>query len=170
MSGADSLDFEALFEGGDVKAEEISNMWNEWNGARHGQIARWKETQEYVYATSTRETANDTVGGTEEDDDSGWSHSTHVPKLTQIFDNLSANYMSALIPHEDWFKFVGHDGDAVLKATRKTVEAYLQTKHRLNGLRTVVQKLIERGVIEKETVGKTNILRFTKEIKEGLQL
>jgi len=32
----------------------------------------------------------------------------------------------------------------------------------------VVQRLIDRGVIEKEGLGKTNIVRFTKEIKEGL--
>ena len=32
----------------------------------------------------------------------------------------------------------------------------------------VIQKLIDRGVIEKETLGKTNIVRFTKEIQEGL--
>lgn len=32
----------------------------------------------------------------------------------------------------------------------------------------VVQKLIDRGVIEKETLGKTNIVRFSKEIREGL--
>jgi len=32
----------------------------------------------------------------------------------------------------------------------------------------IVQRLIDRGVIEKESLGKTNIVRFTKEIKEGL--
>jgi hypothetical protein len=32
----------------------------------------------------------------------------------------------------------------------------------------IVQRLIDRGVIEKETLGKTNIIKFTKEIKEGL--
>jgi uncharacterized membrane protein len=31
-----------------------------------------------------------------------------------------------------------------------------------------VQKLIDRGVIEKDRLGKTNIVKFTKEIKEGL--
>jgi len=32
----------------------------------------------------------------------------------------------------------------------------------------VVQKLIDRGVIEKDRLGKTNTLKFTKEIREGL--
>ena len=33
--------------------------------------------------------------------------------------------------------------------------------------RTVL-RLMDKGVIEKETLGKTNIIKFTKEIKEGL--
>ncbi|MBI2598486.1 MAG: hypothetical protein HYW50_04790 [Candidatus Diapherotrites archaeon] len=32
----------------------------------------------------------------------------------------------------------------------------------------VVQKLLDKGVLEKEQVGKTNVLKFSKEIKEGL--
>lgn len=32
----------------------------------------------------------------------------------------------------------------------------------------VVQKLLDRGVIEKDSVGKTNVIKFTSEIKEGL--
>ncbi len=32
----------------------------------------------------------------------------------------------------------------------------------------VVQKLLDKGVLEKEKIGKTNVLKFPKEIKEGL--
>jgi uncharacterized membrane protein len=32
----------------------------------------------------------------------------------------------------------------------------------------VVQRLIDRGVIEKDRVGKTNVVRFTRHIREGL--
>lgn len=32
----------------------------------------------------------------------------------------------------------------------------------------VVQKLIDKGVLEKESLGKTNVLKFPKEIQEGL--
>jgi len=32
----------------------------------------------------------------------------------------------------------------------------------------VVQKLVDKGVIESEKVGKTNVVKFTKGIKEGL--
>lgn len=32
----------------------------------------------------------------------------------------------------------------------------------------IVQRLVDRGVIEKDSLGKTNIVRFTKEIRDGL--
>ncbi|MBU0953590.1 MAG: hypothetical protein KKA90_04190 [Nanoarchaeota archaeon] len=32
----------------------------------------------------------------------------------------------------------------------------------------IIKRLIERGVLEKEDYGKTNMIRFTKEVREGL--
>ena len=89
MSGGDSLDFDKVFSDSDPLGDEIANTWMEWNSARVSAKERWKETQQYVYATSTRETNNANVGGFDEEDE-GWGHSTHVPKITQIFDNLTA--------------------------------------------------------------------------------
>lgn len=141
MSGGDSLDFTSILNDIDPQAREISNTWMEWNSARINAKDRWKETTAFVYATSTRETTNGTVGGFDEDDD-GWGHSTHVPKITQIFDNLTANYMASLMPHDEWFKFIGEDHESSVLKKRRTVESYLRTKHRLNGFRTEVQKLV----------------------------
>lgn len=146
MSGANSLDIDKLFEGKDALGEEIGNKWLEWNGARDGVKERWKETTQYVYATSTRETANGSVGGFDEEDN-GWSHSTHVPKITQIADNLSANYMSAVCPNDDWFKFVGEDSESVKQTVRRKVEAYLKAKHRTSQVRTVIQRLVDDYVL-----------------------
>lgn len=146
MSGGDSLDIESIFGSVDPQAQEIANTWTEWNGARVEAKDRWKETTQYVYATSTRETSNADVGGFDEGD-TGWGHSTHVPKITQIFDNLAANYMSSLMPHDEWFKFIGEDEESAVLDTRRTVESYLRTKHRLNGFRTEVQKLVNDWVL-----------------------
>lgn len=141
MSGGDSLDFDSIVGDLDLQAREIANQWEEWNGARVEAKERWKETQQFVYATSTRETTGGDVGGFDEDDN-GWSHSTHIPKITQIFDNLTANYMSSLMPHDEWFRFIGEDDESVTLDKRRTVESYLRTKHRLNGFRTEVQQLV----------------------------
>lgn len=146
MSGGDSLDFESIFTGSNPQAQEIGNTWMSWNSARVSAKDRWKETQQYVYATSTRETNNANIGGFE-DDGEGWGHSTHVPKITQIFDNLTANYMASLMPHEEWFKYIGEDEESSALSKRRTVESYLRTKHRLNGFRTVIQQLVNDWVL-----------------------
>ena len=146
MSGGDSLDFTSILNDIDPQAREIANTWSEWDSARINAKDRWKETSAYVYATSTRETNNGTVGGFD-DDGEGWGHSTHVPKITQIFDNLTANYMASMMPHDEWFKFIGEDQESSVLKKRRTVESYLRSKHRLNGFRTEVQKLINDWVL-----------------------
>jgi len=147
MSGGNSIDLDGIAEATDLQAKEISNYWDTWNGGKAEAKERWKETHAFVYATSTRETSNATVGGFEEDAD-GWGHSTHVPKITQIFDNLTANYMSALMPHEDWFKFKGEDSESVTIKKREVVESYLRTKHRANGFRSVVQSMVNDWTLD----------------------
>lgn len=146
MSGANSLDLDKIFEGKDAMGEEIGNLWMAWNSARTKVLDRWNETTQFVYATSTRETVGGSVGGFEEDG-RGWSHSTHVPKITQIADNLSANYMSAVLPNDDWFRYIGQDSESVKQEIRRKVEAYLKAKHRNTHLRTIVQRLVDDYVL-----------------------
>ena len=123
-------------------AEEITNKYTGWKSSRREAERRWKETTNFVYATSTRETVGGSVGGVDPDNQSGWSHSTHLPKLTQIYDNLIANYRFALFPHNDWFKFIGEDKESVTKDKRIAAESYLKTKHRLNGFEDSVLELL----------------------------
>lgn len=146
MSGADSFDRDLFRQADDQLSDDITNLWQEWNGAREGAKTRWLETQQYLNATSTRETANANVGGTLVEDDSGWSHSTHIPKLTQIADNLVANYLQSMMPHEDWFTYTGNDAESATKAQRLTIEGYLKTKHRLSKFRNKVQQLVNDWV------------------------
>lgn len=165
MSGGDSLDLDKIFINSNPMAEDITNVYLEWNGARVNAKDRWKETTEYLYATSTRETQNSQTGGFDEDPD-GWHHSTHVPKLTQIADNLSANYMSAIYPHDSFFKYIGDDAEAVKQSTRDKVESYLKAKHRNNGFRNTLQRLVDDYILygncfamvfyEEESVGETS--------------
>lgn len=122
---------------GDFKSEqlgeEIANMWTSWKMGRVEAEKRWREVIEYVYATSTRETTNK---------QNEWSHSTHVPKLAQIYDNLSANFMAAIFPNEDWLKFQGFTAEASELEKKRKVEGYLKTKHSQNGFKLIVQKAV----------------------------
>ena len=67
----------------------ISNMWTEWNNLRQTKLGEWQEVRNYIYATDTRHTSNSKLP---------WSNSTTLPKLTQIRDNLHANYVATMFP------------------------------------------------------------------------
>lgn len=169
MSGADTLDLEGIFHGSEPMAEDIGNKWLEWNGARGTVLRRWNETSQYVYATSTRETLNGSIGGlsSKSDDESGqggWSHSTHIPKITEIFDNLGATYMSAVMPHDDFFKYYGDDPSAASKEVRRKVESYLKAKHRADKLRTTIQKIVNDYDLYGNCFGQVTYVREQVEV------
>jgi len=132
-NAANSVDLENVLGNPDLTASEIANMWNMWKMARSDWETRVKETVAYTYATSTRETTN-----TYNDH----NHSTHIPMLTMIKDNLDSNYLMTTMPNENWFQFIGEDDDAVIKSKRDTIESYLRTKHRLKKFRNTVAQLI----------------------------
>ncbi len=143
MSGADSFDIRAY---GDCDtARQIYNQYVQWKDHRTKIEDRWLEVRQYLYATTSSETTNSGVGGFSVDPVArqGWSHTTHIPKLTQISDNLSANYMMALFSRPDWIQFVGHDASAAMQEKRDVVEGYILTKCSLNGFRNELQKCID---------------------------
>ena len=136
MSGAESLEFD-LAEGQPL-ATEIANNWNHWNGTRAEWRSRVEENKKYVLATSTRETTNV---------QNNHMHSTHIPKIAQVHDNLMANYMSALFPHDDWLRFEGKDEQAESFDKKQAVLAYINTKNKLNNFRNTIQELVNDWII-----------------------
>ena len=75
----------------DDAASWVSNLWTSFNNQRREKIEEWKELRNYVFATDTTTTANQTLP---------WKNSTTLPKLCQIRDNLHSNYLSALFPND----------------------------------------------------------------------
>lgn len=138
MSGADSFDFDVIFGQDDPIASEITGKWHQWKGARADWESRVEENKKYVYATSTRETTNI---------QNPHSHTTHIPKIAQVADNLSANYMGALFPHDDWLRFEGNDEESERFDKRQAVLAYINTKNKLNNFRNIIQQLINDWIL-----------------------
>jgi hypothetical protein len=114
-------------------AKEVANMWFKWNNARNPWLLARKELREYLFATDTRHTANSKLP---------WKNSTVTPKLTQIRDNLHANYMAALFPSEDWFIWEGQDKDAVTATKRQVIEAYMKNKLKASSFELIVSQLV----------------------------
>ena len=114
-------------------ATDISDRWTTWNNGRQTKLEEWKELRNYIYATDTRTTSNSKLP---------WTNSTTTPKLTQIADNLHANYFSALFPQQRWFKFQAHDQDSDVKNKRDVIQAYMENKVRQSDFENTVSKLI----------------------------
>lgn len=131
----ESIDlFKTQIEDKHTLAVTISGFWDSWKGAKVNREKVIDEVDQYLYATSTETTGNNA---------NGHNHTTHRPKLTQIYDNLKANYVQGLMPNDHWFEFEGEDEEAVSKEVKNGVESYLRTKHRLSGFRQTAIALVD---------------------------
>lgn len=117
----------------DALANKIADMWVRWDTAR----AVWKSDQQelrnYLFATDTRKTSNSKLP---------WKNSTVTPKLTQIRDNLHANYMAALFPSENWFYYEATDKAPELTKKRYAITNYLKQKLKASNFQLLVSQLV----------------------------
>lgn len=114
-------------------ATEIADRWRLWNQQRVGKLEEWKELRNYLFATDTKSTSNSTLP---------WKNSTTVPKLTQIRDNLHANYMSALFPQNRWMRWMADDKASNDKIKREIIQSYMENKIRQSDFEVVMSKLV----------------------------
>ena len=117
----------------DELARQLSSLYENWRVQRSEKEAEWRELRNYLFATDTTTTTNSTLG---------WRNSTTIPKLTQIRDNLHANYMDAAFPNDNWLKWEGYSQDDVTKKKRTVVEAYMKNKLRQSNFRSIVSKAL----------------------------
>jgi len=118
-------------------AAHVSSLYEQWHTSRVEHRKRLAEIKSYIYATSTKETTNVS---------NPWSHTTHIPKLTQIKDNLGAQYSSALFGRDEFFSFEPGDAEAAVAGKKKAINAYLLTKHKYSKFRSVMKQLLDDWV------------------------
>lgn len=111
----------------------IASRWLEWDSRRRVWMNQKEELQRYLFATDTRQTSNSKLP---------WSNSTVTPKLTQIRDNLYANYLATLFPKRKWLTWEGSDelGEEIEK--RKAIESYMNWVTERNEFYEEVGKLV----------------------------
>ncbi len=122
----------------DLLASEIANKWVEWNSNRSKWVGEKKELRNYLYATSTKTTSNAIMP---------WSNTTTTPKLTQISDNLHANYMATLFPQNKWMKWEALDKESGTKLKRDIIQGYMDNKLRQSNFTSVASKLVQDYII-----------------------
>ena len=117
----------------DSLANKIADLWVRWDTARSVWKSDQQELRNYIFATDTRKTSNSKLP---------WKNSTVTPKLTQIRDNLHANYMAALFPSENWFFFEATNKDKDLAAKRQAIVNYLKQKLKASNFQLLVSQLV----------------------------
>jgi hypothetical protein len=154
---ARALDVEYLI-GPDRLASEISQRFETWSSFRRTWTNEKKEIRDYVYATDTKTTTNSK---------NGWANSTTTPKLTQIYDNLKANYEAALFPRDVNFRFQAGNAEAasIVKAT--AVQSYMEAKIRQSGFRTTVDRLVDDWILTGNAFATVDYSREFTETEEG---
>lgn len=117
----------------DGLATAIVNMYQGFENSRRGWIELTKEVREYLFSTDTQTTSNSSLP---------WKNKTVIPKLTQIRDNLHANYMAALFPNDEWLKWEGYTKDSVIEDKRIAITSYMENKTRLSNFSQTISELI----------------------------
>lgn len=132
MASKKTLDLNLLINP-DSLAMQIGSMYQRWKGARSQWEKEKFEIRNYIFATDTTKTTNSSLP---------WKNTTTLPKLCQIRDNLHANYMAALFPHEDWFTWYAMDKDGATEEKRKAIMQYMKNKLVVSNFRNEVSKCI----------------------------
>jgi hypothetical protein len=117
----------------DSLAKDLSALYDRWKIQRSEKETEWRELRNYLFATDTTKTSNSSLP---------WKNKTTLPKLTQIRDNLHANYMDALFPNDNWLRWEGYTQDDVTLEKRRAIESYMKNKCRESGFRETISKCL----------------------------
>lgn len=117
----------------DQLGTKIAETWLSWNMARADWVEQKKELRRYIYATDTTTTTNASLP---------WSNKTTIPKLTQIRDNLFANYMATMFPKRKWLKWEGADKADETRQKTKVIKDYMTWVTSQRSFKEEVRKLI----------------------------
>lgn len=128
-----TIDIESLLFDRDFIAITISQKYDEWQMLRQNWMNEKVELRNYLFATDTRSTSNSSLP---------WKNSTTLPKLTQIRDNLHANYLAALFPSEDWLSWEGESENDAVVEKKEAIQNYMQTKLRQDNAEQVFSRLL----------------------------
>lgn len=122
---------------------EIARYWHEWDTFRNTKKEDWKEIRKYVFATDTQTTSNQVLP---------WKNTTTIPKLTQIFDNLRANYMASMFPNKKWLQWEGASRSDETRDKTNAIKAYMHHVIEQKDFKTTIASLIDDYILHGNTL------------------
>lgn len=111
----------------------ITHRWSAWNMQKEPAMEKWEEVEAYKYATDTTTLPNY---------NSPFEHTTHIPVVAPIAQDLEAIINQVTIPHDDWFDFAPADRASAKATLRAKVKSFLKNRHRVGNFIPEVRKLI----------------------------
>lgn len=133
MAGRRTLDVRDDLVQPQTLACVIAETYDKWKMARATKETAMQEVRDYIFAVDTTTTTNNKLP---------WKNKTTRPKLTQIRDNLHANYMAALFPNDDWFKWDAGDQNAADIDKAKAITTYMKHKLRQSKFEETVSRFV----------------------------
>lgn len=118
-------------------ASSISMKYDQFQQYRVSNRSSWQEIESYLYATDTTSLA----GGNAHD------HTTHIPVIAAVKEELEAIVYAAIMPHEEFLGWRPYDAKAASQQVRTKVLQYLRNRHVLNGFEKTLRKLVQDLVI-----------------------
>jgi len=126
------IEINGILKPGDL-ASFVTNKYTTWRTSRTPWNEAMKEQRNYVFQTDTTQTSNASLP---------WKNTTSIPKLCQIRDNLHANYMAALFPNDEWFKWEAGTQEGNTRDNARRIEAYMKQKIRESKFKAVVSEAL----------------------------
>jgi len=111
----------------------ITTMFDRWKMDRLSWEKETTDIRNTLFASTIDTTTNST---------NPFLNRTTLPKLTQIYDNLIANYDASLFPNQDWFVFESESVDGAMKDKKRKIKNYLKTKTRQLKFRVIMRQLL----------------------------
>jgi hypothetical protein len=154
-----TADFSHILSQDDL-ALNIARLDTQWRMARQKKEKQWQEVRNYIYATDTSTTTNNTLP---------WKNRTTLPKLTQIRDNLYANYMATMFPRRKWLSWEGDNADSDALAKKKVIAAYMGHAVEQPDFRNEVSKLVYDYIDYGNSFAMPCWIDFRKQLDDGVQ-
>lgn len=136
-------------------ATMVSTKYDQFQMYRVQNKDKWTELESYLFATDTTSLSGNGMH----------DHTTHVPILAELKEELEAIMYAAVMPHEDFLGWRPYDRTAGTVQTRRKVVEYIKNRHALNGFDRTLRKLIQDLVIYGNCFVKVN---FVDERKNGI--
>lgn len=114
-----------------ITAGDVASLFSEWDGLRETQLSLWEEIDRYVHSTDNSDFSDH------------FNHSTFIPVVSEIHDDLQSIMYGTVFPHNDWLGWQPMDQGALDTEKRKKVLSYLKHIHTLNGLRETMRKVLD---------------------------